>query len=133
MDVLLAGDDDQATELESALRERGLDAHRFGQTADLSVTLVALEEVLQRERPRLSLGVGSGDASLALAITALKLAVPFAAWLDGAPVDQPDERRILGTLSEPSAIVGDDVSAAAERIAVLLEAEPPARDLDSPS
>lgn len=127
MDVLLAGDDDHGAALESALRERGFGTRRFDDPGELAGMLVALEEILQGEAPRLALGVGSGDASLALAISAPKLGVPFVAWLGRANADRPDERRILETLSAPSTLLGDDISGVAERIATRLRPEPPAR------
>ena len=96
---------------------------------------MAIEEGLQRETPRLAIGVGAGDAALALAITAPKLGVPFVAWFENGSEDRPDERRIIATLSEGSTALGGGIPEAAERIAARLGKVAPApfAPLDSPS
>lgn len=121
MDVLLSGDEPGATALESALRELGLDADRFDQPLALAEMMVALENVLECEVPRLALGVGAGDASLALVITAAKLGVPVAACLDGDVGVQADEHRIVATLASFTAGPAGDASRAAGRVVSWLE------------
>ena len=79
---------------------------------------------MTEQRPALAVGVGTGDASLALAVTAAKLGVPLVAWVESTDAETEElefaERRILitpgGSRAGP---VGDGVAAfeAARRIA----------------
>jgi UDP-N-acetylglucosamine:LPS N-acetylglucosamine transferase len=132
MNALVVGHAEPAAALTSALAERGIGAelHALPRAPDdravasLAESLVELERRLTDERPALAVGVGSGDAALALAITAAKLGVPLVAWVEeAAPVAgdlEEAEARILVTLADFDAgPVGDGVAAfeAAERIA----------------
>ena len=76
----------------------------------------------------MAIGVGTGDASLALAITAAKLGVPLVAWVEEASAQHGElgaaEDRILRTLADFDAgPVGDGAAAfeAAERISSWAE------------
>jgi hypothetical protein len=132
MNALVVGHAEPAAALTSALSERGVDAelHSVPRPSEaravvgLAEALVELEQRLDERRPALAIGVGTSDASLALAITAAKLGVPLVAWIeDPAPESEElelAERRILATLADFDAgPVGDGVAAfeAAERIA----------------
>ena len=139
MNALVVGHAEPAAALTSALGERGIEAELHAlprpredrAIASLAESLVELERRLTDERPALAVGVGTGDASLALAITAAKLGVPLVAWVeDTAPPEQGDlesaEARILTTLADLDAgPVGDGVAAfeAAERIASWVNLE----------
>jgi UDP-N-acetylglucosamine:LPS N-acetylglucosamine transferase len=131
MNALVVGHAEPAAALTSALNERGIGAelHAFPRAsedravASLAESLVELERRLADERPALAVGVGTGDASLALAITAAKLGVPLVAWVEDTEPEQGQlelaERRILSTLADLDAgPVGDGAAAfeAAERI-----------------
>ena len=131
MKALVVGNAEPAAALTSALSERGLEAELHAvprppedrAVADLAQSLIELEERLEAERPAVVIGVGTGDASLALAITAAKLGIPLVAWVeDTHPANEElevAERRILTTLADFDAgPVGDGVAAfdAAERI-----------------
>lgn len=131
MNALVVGHAEPAAALTSALNERGLEAklHAFPRppeeraVASLAESLVELERRLTDERPALAVGVGTGDASLALAITAAKLGVPLVAWVEDTGSEQGElelaEARILATLADFDAgPVGDGAAAfdAAERI-----------------
>jgi hypothetical protein len=132
MNALVVGHAEPAAALTSALSEQGIAAelHRIPRpdrdqaVAGLAESLVELERRLSDERPALAVGVGTGDASLALAITAAKLGVPLVAWIEDTQAESEEielaERRILVTLADLDAgPVGDGVAAfeAAERIA----------------
>jgi hypothetical protein len=132
MNALVVGHAEPAAALTSALGERGIGAELHAlprASGDRAVTslaesLVELERRLTNERPALAVGVGTGDAALALAITAAKLGVPLVAWVEEADPIQEDleqaEARILVTLADFDAgPVGDGAAAfeAAERIA----------------
>jgi hypothetical protein len=132
MQALVVGHAEPAAALTSALSERGVDAqlHAVPRPAagraveSLAGSLVELERRLIDERPALAIGVGVGDASLALAVTAAKLGVPLVAWVEDTEPESAEleqaERRILTLLSDFDAgPVGDGVAAfdAAERIA----------------
>jgi len=130
MDVLLAGDAEMAAALASALGELGLGGTHAADEPSLAESLVSLESLIQAERPNLAVGVGSGEAALALAVTAPKLDVPFTAWL--AADERPDERRILETLSLDELPAHEGAAdETAERIAAWLAVKTPQRDLDS--
>lgn len=131
MNALVVGHAEPAAALTSALSEQGIQAelHAVPKAPDdravatLAESLVELERRLMAERPALAIGVGTGDASLALAITAAKLGVPLVAWVEETDPGQGGlelaEGRILGTLADFDAgPVGDGVAAfaAAERI-----------------
>jgi hypothetical protein len=141
MDALVVGHAEPAAALTSALRERGIDAELHSvPRADpasavrtLAAALVELEARLSADRPALAVGVGTGDASIALAVTAAKLGVPLVAWAEGAGGEAEElelaERRILTTLADFDAgPVGDGPAAfeAAERIASWANLELPA-------
>lgn len=132
MDALVVGHAEPAAALTSALSEQGLEAelHAVPRLAEdravvsLAESLVELERRLTDERPALAIGVGTGDASMALAVTAAKLGVPLVAWVDDTETESGElelaERRILKTLADLDVgPVGDGVAAfeAAERIA----------------
>jgi hypothetical protein len=132
MNALVVGHAEPAAALTSALSEQGIDAelHALPRPAEdravvgIAESLVELEQRLTDKPPALAIGVGTGDASLALAVTAAKLGVPLVAWVDDAEpaADELEvaERRILVTLADLDAgPVGDGVAAfeAAERIA----------------
>jgi hypothetical protein len=132
MDALVVGHSDPAAALTSALGERGIDAQLHvvprpdpdGAVASLAGSLLELEAELTQRRPALAIGVGTGDASLALAITAAKLGVPLVAWVEDTRAESEElelaERRILTILADLDAgPVGDGAAAfeAAERIA----------------
>ena len=131
MNALVVGHAEPAAALTSALSECGVEAKLHAvprppddrAVASLAESLVELERRLTDERPTLAIGVGTGDASLALAITAAKLGVPLVAWLEEASAQQDElgaaEDRILRTLADFDAgPVGDGAAAfeAAERI-----------------
>ena len=132
MNALVVGHAEPAAALTSALSERGVEAQLHAvpraaadrAVASLAESLVELERRLLDERPALAIGVGTGDASLALAVTAAKLGVPLVAWVEDTEPESAElelaERRILTLLSDFDAgPVGDGVAAfeAAERIA----------------
>ncbi len=132
MDALVVGHAEPAAALISALSEQGLEAELHAvpppdaeaAVASLAHSLVELERRMTEHRPALAVGVGTGDASLALAITAAKLGVPLVAWVDDTLPDTEEleraERRILITLADFEAgPVGDGARAfeSAERIA----------------
>jgi hypothetical protein len=138
MNALVVGHAEPAAALTSALSERGLEAelHAFPRppedraVASLAESLVDLERRLIDERPALAIGVGTGDASLALAITAAKLGVPLVAWVEDTGSERGElelaEARILATLADFDAgPVGDGAAAfeAAERIASWVNLE----------
>jgi hypothetical protein len=131
MKALVVGHAEPAAALTSALSEQGLQAelHAVPRPSDeravasLAESLVELERRLTEERPAVAIGVGTGDASLALAITAAKLGVPLVAWVEETDPGQGElelaESRILAVLADFDAgPVGDGVAAfeAAERI-----------------
>jgi hypothetical protein len=131
MNALVVGHAEPAAALTSALSELGIQAelHAFPRPPDeqavasLAESLIELERRLTEERPAVAIGVGTGDASLALAITAAKLGVPLVAWVEETDPRQEQlelaESRILATLADFDAgPVGDGVAAfeAAERI-----------------
>jgi hypothetical protein len=131
MNALVVGHAEPAAALTSALSEQGIQAELHAvprapedrAVATLADSLVELERRLTTERPALAIGVGTGDASLALAITASKLGVPLVAWVEETDPGQGEmelaEGRILGILANFDAgPVGDGVAAfeAAERI-----------------
>jgi len=116
--VVLAGDKDASEVLEADLRASGVEA-RFHPADGLVEALQSIERELEGNRPDAAVAVGTGAASLALAITAGKLGVPLAACLgDAASGDEADRRRILATLA--SLEVGPDSGDAANRIASWL-------------
>ena len=115
--VVLAGDKDASEVLEADLRASGVEA-RFHPADGLVEALQSIERELEGNRPDAAVAVGTGAASLALAITAGKLGVPLAACLGGAASGDEDKRRILATLA--SLQVGPDSGDAANRIASWL-------------
>jgi hypothetical protein len=132
MEALVVGHSEPAAALTSALSENGIDAELHAvprpdperAVASLAGSLVELERRMTANRPALAVGVGTGDASLALALTAAKLGIPLVAWVDDARPDTEElelaERRILVTLADFEAgPVGDGVAAfeAARRVA----------------
>jgi len=132
MNALVVGHAEPAAALTSALCEQGIDAELHAvprasenrAVASLAEALVELEARLSGERPALAVGVGTGDASLAVAVTAAKLGIPLVAWVEDTRAESGDlelaERRILTVLADFDAgVVGDGVAAfeAAERIA----------------
>jgi hypothetical protein len=129
--ALVVGHAEPAAALTSALSDRGIDAelHAPARAAGgraieaLAAALIELEARLEAERPRLAIAVGTGDAPLALAISAAKLGVPVVAWVEdpGRAAEELDraEERILRVLADMDAgPIGDGVAAfeAAERI-----------------
>jgi hypothetical protein len=132
MNALVVGHAEPAAALTSALAEQGIEAELHAvprpeedrAVASLAEALVELERRLTEERPSLAVGVGTGDASLAIAVTAAKLGVPLVAWVEDTQAESEEldvaERRILTVLADFDAgVVGDGVAAfeAAERIA----------------
>jgi hypothetical protein len=132
MNALVVGHAEPAAALTSALAEQGIDAElrviprpaQARAVAELAETLIELERRMTDDPPALAVGVGTGDASLALAVTAAKLGVPLVAWVGSTEVESEEidfaERRILTTLADLDAgPVGDGTAAfaAAERIA----------------
>ena len=132
MQALVVGHAEPAAALTSALSERGVEAQLHAvprpaadrAVASLAESLVQLERRLTDERPALAIGVGTGDASLALAVTAAKLGVPLVAWVEDTEPESAElelaERRILTLLSDFDAGPGGDGAAAfdaADRIA----------------
>jgi hypothetical protein len=132
MNALVVGHADPAAALTSALSEQGIEAelHLIPKPEDaravaaLGEALVELERRMTDDRPGLAIGVGTGDAQVALAVTASKLGVPLVAWVEDEQAGDEEleraERRILVTLSDLDAgPVGDGVATfeAAERIA----------------
>lgn len=116
--VVLAGDKDASEALEAALRDAGLEA-RIHSASGLVDALQGIERELEGDRPDAAVTVGTGEAALALAITAGKLGVPVAACLgEAASAEEADRRRILATLA--SLEVGPDSEGAADRIASWL-------------
>ncbi len=148
MKALVVGHSEPAAALTSALREKGVDARLHavpsspGQrtTGAMAEALTTLERRLEEECPRVAVGVGAGDAPLALAVSAAKLGIPFVAWVDsqndgGSSLEQ-GERRVLATLASLDVgPVGEGEQAfqAAERIAAFARegsSEPSDSDLD---
>lgn len=131
MKALVVGHSEPAAALTSALSERGIEAelHAFPRPSErdavtsLAASLVEIENRLVEARPGLAIGVGTGDAPTALAVTAAKQGIPLVAWIDNGPDEgemEQAERRILATLADLDAgPVGDGTAAfdAAERIA----------------
>jgi len=124
MNALVVGHAEPAAALTSALSECGIEAELHAvprppedrAVASLAESLVELERRLTDERPALAIGVGTGDASLALAITAAKLGVPLVAWVEETDPGQGElelaEGRILATLADFDAgPVGDGATA----------------------
>ena len=115
--LCLAGDAQRAGELESALKNDAVEAD-FQDAQDLAVGLRELERRLSENRPAGAVAVGTDDGGLALAITATKLGVPFAACL--RPADsalsggEGARRRIISTLASLDA--GSDPKEAAPRL-----------------
>ena len=124
--VVLAGEKTASEALETALRESGLEA-RIHPTDGLAEALVDIERELEDRRPDAAVAVGTGDAALALAITASKLGVPLAS-VPGTVPGTEDAGRILATLASLDA--GSDPARAADLIAAWLSENPPASDLD---
>ncbi len=94
--IYLTGDSEVALELESALRRHGLEPEILA-APDMPAALVGMEASIEAERPRAAVSVGTGDDSLALAITASKLGIPLAACLDETRAT--GDGRILATLA----------------------------------
>jgi hypothetical protein len=131
MKALVVGHAEPAAALTSALSERGFDAELYAvprpseehAVTSLAESLVEIESRLTEAGPAVAVGVGSGDAPTALAVTAAKLGVPLVAWIADGPGEgemEQAERRILATLADFDAgPVGDGTEAfdAAERIA----------------
>lgn len=132
MNALVVGHAEPAAALTSALSEQGVEAKLHAvprpaagrEVASLAESLVELERRLTDERPALAIGVGTGDASMALAVTAAKLGVPLVAWVEDTEPESGElelaERRILAALADFDAgPVGDGAEAfeAAARIA----------------
>lgn len=127
----MVGHSEPAAVLTSALSERGIEAELHAvprpsedrAVASLAESLVEIESRLAEAEPALAVGVGTGDAPTALAVTAAKLGVPLVAWIDDGPDEgemEQAERRILATLADLDAgPVGDGAAAfdAAEKIA----------------
>ncbi len=126
--VVLAGEKGASEGLEAALRESGLEA-RSHATGGLAEALVTIERDLEDARPDAAVAVGTGEAALALAVTASKLAVPLA-WVPGTVpgTGDADESRILATLASLDA--GSDPARAADLIASWLSEQPSPGDLD---
>ena len=126
--VVLAGETDASQALVSALREHDLEA-QFHPEERIADALVGIEQSLEGQRPAGAVAVGTGEAALALAITAGKLGVPLAASLGEAQTEEDaDRRRILVTLA--SLEVGPDPARAGNLIAAWLDENPSASDLD---
>ena len=128
----MVGHAEPAAALTSALIDQGIAAELHAPprpsaeraVADLADSFVELEGRLSGEDEYLAVAVGLGDAPVALAVVAAKLAVPLVAWVEDGR--QPDgeleraERRILDALADLDAgPVGDGpaAQAAARRIA----------------
>jgi hypothetical protein len=130
--VVLAGEKTASEALEAALREQGLDAHRHDADG-LVNALVSLERQIEEDRPRAAVAVGTGEAALALAITASKMGVPLASVPGTVPgtgneaAGAGDQGRILATLASLDA--GSDPARAANLIDSWLSENPPASDL----
>ena len=125
--AVLAGDATVSTALESALNERGVKTS-FHAAEGLARALVSLERELEDGRPDAAVAVGTGEAALALAVTASKLGVPLAAAVADTDGAGDDRRRILTTLASLDA--GSDPERAADLIVAWLAQGPPATDLD---
>jgi hypothetical protein len=135
--ALVVGHSEPAAALTSALSERGIDAELHAvprvdedrAVASLAELLVEIEARLEKEGLALAIGVGTGDAPTALAVTAAKLGVPLVAWIESGPDEgelEQAERRILATLADFDAgPVGDGKAAfeAADRIASWADLE----------
>jgi hypothetical protein len=126
-DVVLAGEKSASAALESALRERGIEA-RFHPTNGLPDALVGIEKELSDERPAGAVAVGTGEGALALAITASKLGVPLACVGGQESTADADQSRILATLASLDG--GSDPVRAADLIASWLTEGPSASDLN---
>ena len=77
---------------------------------------MGIEEALEAERPDAAVAVGTGEAALALAITASKLGVPLAASAGAVERDGADERRILATLAALDAGAGPRAGGRSHRL-----------------
>jgi hypothetical protein len=120
MRALLAGTGEQTTTLVEALAAAGVDA-QIVPDGDLAGMLTGVEAELERGGFDGAVAVGTGEAALALAITAAKLGVPLAACpVQAADPDSREgaEQRILGTLAGEHFEPGDQ---AAERLHAWLE------------
>lgn len=132
MKALVVGHAEPAAALTSALAEHGIEAELHAPprppaeraVADLADSFVELEARLSSADDYLAVAVGLGDAPVALAVVAAKLAVPLVAWVEdgrqaGTELERA-ERRILDALADLDAgPVGDGPAAqeAARRIA----------------
>jgi hypothetical protein len=111
MNALVVGHAEPAAALTSALTELHIEAELLAPArppeaaavAGLAESLVDLERRLTDAPPALAVAVGTDDASLALAITAAKLRVPLAGWVDAGSGDgdlAQAEARIITTLAD---------------------------------
>jgi hypothetical protein len=121
LNVMVAGEKQPSEALQSALREHDIEA-RCHPAHSLPTALVGIEKELSEGRFAAAVAVGTGDAALALAITASKLGVPLAR-LDGT--DPGDRGRALATLASLEA--GSDPAQAADLIASWLAEQPTPR------
>ena len=128
--MVIGGEGEAGSALGSALAELGLNT-RFLSPESFPQALVGVERDLSAERPRAAVAVGTGEAAMALAITAAKLGVPLAASFGDEAPEGADQRRILSTLASLDA--GSDPERAAGLIAAWVGDQPSAPDLDSGS
>ena len=122
LNVVLAGEKEPSEALEWALREHGIEARCYPADS-LPDALVGIEKELSEGRFAAAVAVGTGDAALALAITASKLGVPLAR-LEGADPGA-DRGRALAALASLEA--GSDPAQAADLIASWLAEQPAPR------
>jgi 7-keto-8-aminopelargonate synthetase-like enzyme len=123
--ILLAGEAVAAAALESALKERAFDALVLS-APSLPAALVETEERLQSESAEAAVAVGASEEALALAISASKLGVPLAVYVDETGAE--DQRRILASLATLQ--TDADVERAADVIASWLDEAQASPDLD---
>lgn len=111
MRALIAGAGEPPAELAAALRARGVEAELGSpepadgerRVARLARALVELERAATERDYELAVAVGTGDASIALALDATKLGIPLLACLPPEPGPGELERaewRILSELAQ---------------------------------
>jgi hypothetical protein len=82
-------------------------------TAELAAALRAAEAALEEAPPACALVIGSGDAALGAALTAVKLEIP-AVWI--APADASGDAGLTGRVADLTLDATEDAATAARAI-----------------